>query len=109
MPTEEQNERVESLARYVFFGALAFTILALIVQWITGNQMLAGRIFVTAVWVAVAMANFATFYTGRLRWKRGPALTRECSPIDFYAAALFNCAGSMSIGTFFLWKAYTSE
>lgn len=109
MPTEEQKKRADTIERYVFFGAIILCFLAFVIQLITKNKMLGIRIFITSFWLVFATHNFATFYTGRLRWKNGPTITREHSPISFYASALFFCAGSMGFATFVLWKAYTSE
>ncbi|QDT15818.1 hypothetical protein [Alienimonas californiensis] len=109
MPTEEQKERANAIERHIFFAALGLGFVAFILQLITKDERLSARIFVTGFWLAFAVGNFTTFYTGRLRWKNGPTFTRESSPILFYGSALSFCIGTMSIATFLLWTAYTSK
>lgn len=107
-PRTKKN-RAEKIARYVFFGAMITAVIAVIIQLLTRNGILAVRIFITAFWLAIAFSNGVTFYSGSFRWHNGPTFTREQSPILFYASAIFFTLGSMSLATLLLWKAYITE
>jgi hypothetical protein len=109
MPTEEQKEQANAVETYMFFAAFGLGFVAFIVQVITNDKMLSLRIFATGFWLVLAVSNFTTFYTGRIRWKKGPTFTRESSPILFYTTALVFCIFTMSIATILLWGAYTSK
>ncbi|MBL8889105.1 MAG: hypothetical protein JNL67_03945 [Planctomycetaceae bacterium] len=108
MPTEEQNQRAHVVETYMFFAAFGLGFIAFIFQVIINDKIISLRIFVTGFWFVLAVGNFTTFYTGRIRWKNGPTFTRESSPIWLYTAALVFCIFTMSIATMLLWGAYTT-
>jgi hypothetical protein len=111
MPSHPKEGKFEI---YAICGVVASMLIAGLVETLTDNTTLSGRIVVSAFWLFFALMNGHNFYTGRFRWHGfrwhgGPTFTREDSPWGFYTSAIFFTLFSMSILTYGLWCVFTSS
>jgi hypothetical protein len=106
MRTEQDKDRADKIAAYVFVAGVAVALVSFAVMAVTGSLQPGVRVFITALWIIFATWNGVIFYTGHFTWKGGPTFSREESPRMFYVSAVFFTIGSMSIASFLLWAAY---